>query len=118
MSIEIHNTPWDSLPGKKKRKVKTKYPWDLWFNGKTHLLIAGEDFKWDIRLFRGYIYDVATMKGLRVKTALTESEDALYVRRLGRKRKPTRVDPVVQAVLNGTFHTPPDLGEEDDDEMP
>lgn len=101
MSKQIDNVPWHSLPGLKPQKpANAKYPWDRWFNGKTHLLIAGEDFTRDLTEFRTYLYEMSMNRGVIVKTAVTRDGN-LYVRKTGSRRHKRVKDPTIEAVLRG-----------------
>lgn len=102
MSKELHNVPWDRLPDTEPRKPhpRAKYPWDKWFNGKTHLLIHGEDFDQDVDNFRQYVTTVASAKRVSIKTKKTRHGD-LYLRKVGTLKPLNRKDPTIEAVLRG-----------------
>jgi len=86
MAEELHYQPWHSLPGTQGPHPNQKYPWNDWFNGKTWLLIKGEDFDSETHVFRRYIYDVSIREGVRVKTTL-DKHGNIYLRKTGARRK-------------------------------
>ena len=65
------------------------YDWDNWLDGRSWLLVAGDDFGQHIRFFRGYAFTVAKQRGIKIRTKLTTSKDG-------------REAIVIQAVQNST----------------
>ena len=55
-----------------------KYPWEKWLDGRVWKLTKGEDFDSDPKMFRTYVWKVATSKyGCKVETRIVW--DDLYV---------------------------------------
>lgn len=46
--------------------ARKKYPWEQWFDGRNHKLVAGTDFDTDVSSMRAYIYKMASQRGLKV----------------------------------------------------
>lgn len=100
MAEELWRVPWKDLPNtERKPPPHTKYPWDEWFNGRTWLLIQGEDFDRDPEEFRTYIYDMAQKKNAKVKTKI-DRDGNIYIRKTGGRGR-RRKDPTIEAVLRG-----------------
>jgi len=49
---------------------KTKYPWDIWLDGKLHTAIHGKDFSSPLSTFQITLSNTARRKGLFIRTAV------------------------------------------------
>lgn len=86
MAKQLEHQPWNALPNTDGRHPNEKYPWDEWFNGKTWLLIKGEDFDSDTDVFRRYIYDCSIRNDVKVKTKV-DKHGNIYVRKTGARKR-------------------------------
>lgn len=55
-----------------RRGAKRQYPWDLWFDGGIHELIAGVDFTNAVAVMRATIYMASKRMGVSVRTSETD----------------------------------------------
>lgn len=65
-----------------RRGAKRQYPWDLWFDGGIHELIAGVDFTTAVAVMRATIYMASKRMGVSVRTSETE-EGNLVIQAFG-----------------------------------
>lgn len=66
-----------------------KYPWDEWFDGRTHVLVQGEDYDADgPKSFRSTVYSAADRLGVSVVTKIIDGE--LHVQAIEGEKKTKR----------------------------
>lgn len=52
-----------------------KYPWEEWFDGRTHVLVQGEDYEADgPKSFRSTVYSAADRLDVTVVTKIIDGE--------------------------------------------
>jgi hypothetical protein len=57
----------------------TKYPWDLWFDGRIHVLEEGVDFDRDPQGMRVTVLIRGRKRGLEVRTAVRDHQVIVQV---------------------------------------
>lgn len=83
MAEESVSTVVDGLDLRKvpKRGRSPKYPWEVWFDGRTHRLKQGEHYEAEgPRSFRSTVYSAADSRGVTVTTRIIDGD--LYVQAL------------------------------------
>lgn len=51
------------------RSGVSKYPWDLWLDGRIWKLTPNKDFHGDVSAMRAYAYRIAGRRGIKVRTS-------------------------------------------------
>lgn len=91
---EIDYFQWKRLEYKNRG---SKYPWDIWFNGKTWKIVAGEDFDCKTKTMREQIYQKASEMGYRVRTHVNKKTGDIFFQRYA-VREPQTYQEVKEAL--------------------
>lgn len=68
-----------------------KYPWEEWFDGRTHVLVQGEDYEADgPKSFRSTVYSAADRLGVTVVTKIIDGELHVQATKPINGKKPRR----------------------------
>lgn len=70
-------------------KKRQRYAWTEWTNGKTWLLVRGEDYQIDTANMRRIVYTYAGRKGMTTHAMASPDQQSLYVQ--FEKPKPKKV---------------------------
>jgi hypothetical protein len=57
---------------------ETKYPWDEWLNGETHIITHGEDFDVSFQAMQAQLHTRAGKEGLKVRTKRLEGDKLAF----------------------------------------
>ena len=53
---------------------RSKFPWEVWFDGQLWELVPGEDFEVSVKNFRATIYYAASIRNLKVSTTVVDGK--------------------------------------------
>lgn len=60
---------------------KSKYPWNLWLNGKPHVLVKNRDFKVKMHGFQSTVHGAAARRGLIVTTKVSGNKITIQAKK-------------------------------------
>jgi len=63
------------------------YPWDEWCDGTTWTCTEDEDFDVSANVFRSYLYEVASKRGLSVTTQIKEHSVTFQFKTINNNKK-------------------------------
>jgi hypothetical protein len=64
-------------------KRSTKYPWDLWLNGKLHTAVMGTDFECRPGQFQNMLGNIARNRGLYILSSVQKDKKSIVFQAYG-----------------------------------
>lgn len=84
---EIDNRPLRERITYPPSRIEDKYPYDEWFDGDVWRLKMYEDFFVHPGSMQSAVYQAARKRGLKVRTHIPTTDDALYIQAYKKETK-------------------------------